>query len=299
MTRDERIAALWARLRTDFLICDGAMGTTLSAAGHGSGESLDLYAVERPDLVRAAHRAYLEAGAEVIETNTFQASSVALAHYGLGARAREINLAAAARAREAAGEGVPVAGCIGPTGGILEPYGDLEPAAAQASFEEQAQALADGGVDFLIVETFTALEEVRLAIAAAAATDLPVAASMAFDPNGHTVFGVTPQQAAAGLAEAGAEVVGANCGTVSPDDMIAILAHFREATDLPLIAQPNAGRPQRTGDVVIFPEPPETFAEAAPRFRALGARIIGGCCGTTPAHIRAVAGRLRTAGNRA
>ncbi len=293
MTRDERVAAVRARWRTDFLICDGAMGTTLSAAGHGGGESLELYAIERPDLVRAAHRAYLEAGAEAIETNTFQGSSIALAHYGLGARAREINLAAAARAREAAGENVPVAGSVGPTSAILEPYGDLEPSAAQASFEEQVRALADGGVDFFIVETFTALEEARLAVAAAVATGLPVAASMSFDPNGHTIFGVTPQQAAKGLAEAGAEVVGANCGTVSPEDMIGILAQFREATELPLIAQPNAGRPQRTGDTVVFPEPPETFAQAAPRFRELGARIIGGCCGTTPAHIKAVAGRLR------
>jgi len=293
MTRDERVALVRERFGTGFFVGDGAMGTTLNAAGHSAGESLELYNVERPDTVRAAHRAYLQAGAEMIETNTFQGSSVALAHYGLGSRARELNLAGAARAREAAGDGIPVVGCIGPTGGILEPYGDLELAEAEASFQEEAQALADGGVDLFIVETFTAIEEALLAVAAAVATGLPVAASMSFDPNGHTAFGVTPRRAAEALAEAGAVVVGANCGTISPAEMVEILAGFREATDLPLISQPNAGRPERRNGGVVFPEPPEVFAAAAPRFLDLGAVIVGGCCGTTAGHIRAVAERLR------
>ncbi len=161
------------------------------------------------------------------------------------------------------------------------------------SFEEQARALAEGGVDLFIVETFTALEEAQLAVAAAVATGRPVAASMSFDPNGRTVFGVTPAQAAAGLAAAGATVVGANCGTISPAEMVKVLAEFRAATSLPLIAQPNAGKPERTETGVRFPATPEEMAEAAPQFQALGATIIGGCCGTTARHIQAVAARLK------
>ncbi len=293
MSDAKRAQELIARLRQGLLICDGAMGTNLSAAGHSSGQSLELLNVEQPELVRAVHRAFLEAGAEVLETNTFQGSRVALERYGLGERTVELNAAAAALAREVTGDRAFVAGSIGPTGKILEPYGEFEQAAAAAAFEEQAQALAEAGVDFFIVETFTAIEEVALAIRAVVATRRPVAASMAFDPNGHTIFGVSPQRAAEELASAGALVVGANCGTISPAEMVGIIRQFREATPLPLIAQPNAGRPQRTETGTVFPEPPETFADAAPQFRELGATIIGGCCGSKPEHIRAVVARLR------
>lgn len=292
MTRDERIEKLASELREGLLLCDGAMGTTLSVGGHGAGRSLEAMNVEQPDLVRAAHRAYLEAGAQVLQTNTFQGSRPSLDRHGLGDRTVEFNRAGTELVREVAGEQAYVAGSIGPTGRILEPYGDFEEAAAQAAFEEQAQALAEGGVELFIVETFTAVEEIRLAIQAAAATGLPVAAAMAFDPNGHTVFGVTPQRAAAELEEAGALVVGANCGTVSPSEMVTILEGFRAATDLPLIAQPNAGRPERTETGAVFRETPEGMAPAAARFRDLGATVIGGCCGTTPEHIREIGRRL-------
>jgi len=275
------------------LICDGAMGTTLSAAGHLAGRSLELMNVEEPDLVRAAHHAYLDAGADVIETNTFQGSRPVLERHGLGERTVEFNRAGAVLAKEAAGGKAFVAGSIGPTGRILEPYGEFEPEAARAAFEEQAQALADGGVDFLIVETFTAVEEVALAVRAAAATGLPIAASMSFDPNGRTIFGVLPKRAADEMAAAGAVVVGANCGTVTPMEMVTILEQFRAATKLPLIAQPNAGRPEKTESGTRFPATPEEVAEAAPRFRDLGATIIGGCCGTRPEHIQAIVARLR------
>ena len=292
MTRDERAAQLNERLQHGLLICDGAIGTMLSAAGHSAGESLDAYNVTRPDAVRAVHRAYREAGSTLITTNTFQASSISLARHNLAARAAEFNRAGAQLAREVAGEDLFVAGDIGPTGMILEPYGDLTESEAWGSFDEQAQALAEGGVDMFIVETFTDLAEAKLAVAAAASTALPVAASLSFDPNGRTVFGVTPRQAAEGLAEAGATVVGANCGTVSPAEMVEILRQFREATGLPLLAQPNAGRPQRTDSGTVFPGTPEDFAVSAPAFRELGVTLLGGCCGTTPQHIAAVAARL-------
>ncbi len=167
------------------------------------------------------------------------------------------------------------------------------PRQTRAAFEEQAQALAEGGVDFLVLETFTAVEEVVLAIGAAVTTGLPIAASMSFDPNGKTAFGVLPKRAADEMAAAGAVVVGANCGTVTPLETVTILEQFRAATELPLIAQPNAGRPERTESGVRFPAGPAEVAEAAPGFRQAGATIIGGCCGTTPAHIRAVVARLR------
>ena len=281
-----------ARLRGGLLVCDGALGTMLSARGHAAGASLDAYNLEQPDLVRAVHRAYYDAGADVMTTNTFQATSVSLSRHGLAACAAEINFAGAALAREVAGPDGLVAGNVGPTGGILEPYGDLEESAVRGSFEEACRALAEGGADFLLLETFTALEEARLAVIAAAQTGLPVAATMAFDPNGRTVFGVTPEHAAEGLAAAGAMAVGANCGGISPQEMVAILAQFRRAVDLPLVAQPNAGRPERQGDQVIFPASPDEVAACAPDFRGLGVTLLGGCCGTTPKHIRAIRARL-------
>ena len=293
MTGDDRTAKLNHQLQHGLLIGDGAMGTTLSAEGHLPGRSLELLNVEEPDRVRAAHRGFLDAGSDVLQTNTFQGSRPALDRHALADRTAELNAAGAALARQTAGERAFVAGSIGPTGRILEPYGDFEEAAARAAFEEQAQALARAGVDFFIVETMSAIEEALLAVAAAAATGLSVVASMAFDPNGRTAFGVSPEQAAQQLPDAGALVVGANCGTVSSAEIVDIAAKFREATSFPLIVQPNAGRPQRTDSGVLFPETPETMAEAAPRLRALGATLIGGCCGSTHEHIRAIAARLR------
>jgi methionine synthase I (cobalamin-dependent) len=293
MIDQARVQTLLDRLREGFLICDGAMGTTLGAAGHAPGAALELLNVEQPDLVRAAHRAYIEAGSEIIETNTFQGSRPVLERHGLGERTGELNKAAARLARKVAGERVFVAGCIGPTGKILEPYGEDPEEAARAAFQEQAEALAEGGVDLFIIETFTALEEVRAAIAGAAATGLPIAASMSFDLSGRTAFGVTPAAAAKEMAAAGALVVGANCGAISSLEMVEIIAKFREATAGPLIAQPNAGRPQRTDSGALYPETPEMMADAAERFRDIGVAIIGGCCGSTAAHIRAIAARLR------
>jgi len=294
MAKSERAGNLIARLRQGLIIKDGATGTTLSAVGH-SGQSLELLNVEQADQVKAVHTAYVEAGSEMVETNTFQGNRIALGRHGLAERAADLNRAGAALAREAVGDGIFVAGSIGPTGGILEPYGDLDPEVARVAFEEQAAAVAEGGVDLLIVETFSAIEEALLALAAALRTGLPVVASMAFDPNGRTAFGVTPAKAAERLGAAGATAVGANCGTVSPAEMVGILEQFDQATSLPLMAQPNAGRPERTEAGDRFPEGPEAFAAVAPRFRELGVTLIGGCCGTTPGHIRALVAALEAA----
>ena len=287
------IGRLEHELQHGLLICDGAMGTTLSAAGHSAGMSLELMNVEQPDAVCAAHAAYLAAGVDILETNTFQGNRPALERHGLGDRTVELNLAAAKLAKDVAAGRAFVAGSIGPTGRILEPYGDFEETAAQAAFEEQAQALADGGVDLFILETFIAIEEAVLAVRAAWPTGRPIAVSMAFDPNGRTAFGVLPARAIEALADVGATVVGANCGTVSPAEMVGILEAFRAATALPLIAQPNAGKPERTATGVRFPASLEEVAASAPAFREQGATIIGGCCGTRPEHIRAIVKQLR------
>jgi methionine synthase I (cobalamin-dependent) len=254
---------------------------------------LELLNVERPELVRALHAAFLAAGSHALQTNTFQGNSLSLSRHGLEKRTAELNRAGAAIARGVAGDSAYVAGSIGPTGRILEPYGDLPQENARQVFSEQARALAEGGVDFFILETFFAVEEILLAVQAALETGLPVVAGMAFDPGGRTSFGVSPEQAAAHLEGAGATVIGANCGTVSPDEMVQVIARFRKASSLPLFAQPNAGRPQPTPTGVTWPETPESLARAAVRFRDLGATLIGGCDGTTPEHIRAIAACLR------
>ncbi len=295
MTREERISKLLAGLREGVVFKDGAMGTTLSASGH-SGQALELLNVEDPDRVKAVHESYTAVGSQVVETNTFQANAIAMERHGLRERAAELARAGAELAREAVGDEVLVAGSMGPTGGILEPYGDLQPEAAREAFAEQAAALAEGGADLLVLETFSALEELLEGLAGAVETGLPVVASLAFDPGGHTTFGVTPESAAPRLADAGAAVIGANCGTVSPRDMVPIIEEFRKATDLPIMAQPNAGSPERVGDGIRFPEQPDTFGAAGPEFVAAGATLIGGCCGTTPDHIAELIRRVRAAG---
>jgi methionine synthase I (cobalamin-dependent) len=293
MSNHERVEQLKRRLSEGVLVADGALGTILSADGHDPGKSLDLLNVESPDLVRAAHRGYVEAGSELILTNTFQGSRPSLERHNLADRTAELNTAGAVLAREVAGAEIFVGGDIGPTGKILEPYGDYPTESARAAFSEQAQALAHAGVDCLVLETFSSLDELRIAVDAAVETGLPAFASMSFDPSGRTAFGVTPEQASEQLQAAGAAAVGANCGTISLEEMVGIIASFRQATSLPLIAQPNAGRPQQTAAGTIYTEEPESMAEIAARLRDLGATIIGGCCGSTPDHIRAIAARLR------
>jgi methionine synthase I (cobalamin-dependent) len=280
-------------LQHRLLVGDGGMGARLHGEGVPADQALELLNVTDPARVRAAHEAFLEAGSDVIQTNTFQGSAASLAKHDLAARAAELNRAGAALARDTAGDRAHVAGSVGPTGQLLAPYGDLSAEDACVAFSEQVTALAEGGADLLLLETFFSLEEALCATQAAVATGLPVVVGMAFDPGGHTSFGVSPEQAAESLPEAGATLVGANCGTISPADMVEIISRFRAATSLPLFAQPNAGRPQQTPSGVVYPEGPESLAEAAARFRELGATLIGGCDGATPAHIRAVVQRLR------
>lgn len=272
------------------VVFDGAMGTQLAARGAHPGP---VAIVESPKDVAAIHRAYRSAGAEVLLTNTFTANRIALAREHLRDRQTEIVSTACRLAREAAGPDGFVAGDIGPTGDYLEPVGGLSEAEAGAAFEELARALAAGGVDLFAVETFTELREAALAVRACkrAAPALPVAATMSFDParnDFRTNAGVTPEQAAGALAEAGADIIGANCGNTTPQQMAQVAARLRKCAALPLLIKANAGVPELRGGQTVFRLPPEQFAQGMLEAVKAGARMAGGCCGTTPAHIRAL-----------
>jgi len=278
------------------IVADGAMGTTVMREGLEPGEAPETWNVraDRRDRIKAVHAGYLEAGAQIVLTNTFGASPIRLEVHGLEDRAHEINLAAAELAREAVGPDVVVAGSMGPVGAFLAPLGPLTPEEATEAFAIQAAALAAGGVDVLWIETMADLGEVTAAVAGArrAAPDLPIVATMTFDSHGRTMMGTWPKDAAAAIAALGVAAVGANCGT-GPDEIeTAIEAMHGESPRTVLVAKGNAGVPRFVGTGTVYDMTPEMGAAHARRARALGATIIGGCCGTTPAHIRAMAEAL-------
>lgn len=287
-------AAFGARLRAGTLLCDGAMGTELYNAGFGFERSFDALCLDAPEAVTAVHRAYVMAGAKLIETNSFGANAVRLAEHGLAGQVVAINHAAARLARAVADEAgdVLVAGSIGPLGATLAPIGRLTEAAARAAFLEQARALADGGVDVLFIETMRDLAEARIALQAAReACALPVVVCATFDEDGLAAGGVTPERVAAVLSGDGADAVGANCST-GPGLMRDVLARMASTATVPLIAMPNAGLPMLTGGRYLYAAPPVYFAEAMAAMAADGVALVGGCCGTTPEHIRALAAAL-------
>ncbi|MGQ9490053.1 MAG: betaine--homocysteine S-methyltransferase [Anaerolineae bacterium] len=280
-----------------FVLGDGAMGTMLQAAGLPAGASPELWNVERPEVVRAIHQGYVDAGAQVITTNTFGGTRYRLGRDNLADRVHELNLAGARLARQvadAAGRPVLVAGDIGPTGEILAPLGTLQPAEAQAAFAEQAAALAEGGVDFILIETMSALEEVEAAVAAARATGLPIAATLTFDTHFRTMMGVKPAQAVKALYNMGVRVIGANCGN-GPAEIERVIGEMVavKPEDVFLVAQSNAGLPKYDKGKIWYEGTPEVMAEYALKMKALGIRYIGACCGSTPAHIAAMGQALR------
>jgi methionine synthase I (cobalamin-dependent) len=296
------------------IVADGGMGTMLMAVGLLFGDPPEQWNVlpEKQGHVRAIHRGYLDAGAQIILTNSFGGSPFRLKLHNLHEQVFELNRAAAALARAEAGERAVVAGSIGPSGELFEPMGALTFDAAEAGFAAQAAGLAAGGADVLWVETMSDLSEVRAAVAGArrAAPGLPIVATMTFDTRGFTMMGVSPAQAVAALDELGVAAAGGNCGN-GPDEIEGVIHGMRQALEardrgrasgagstsspliphpssLKLVAKSNAGMPEIVDGRAVYSGTPEVMALYARRVRALGADIIGACCGSTPAHVKAM-----------
>lgn len=278
-------------LPTDVAIADGAWGTMLQARGAAAGELVDDWNLTRPHDVAAVARAYVEAGAQIILTNTFRSNRFVLGRHGLAEKVHAINAAGGAISRDASAGKARVFGSIGPSGKLLMRHEVSESELTEA-FAAQAAGLAAGGVDAILLETFFDLNEIRLALRAVRrATGLPAIASMTFDSGAdrtQTMMGVTPERAAQTLTEAGAAAVGCNCGA-GVDGYVRVVELMRQHTNLPIWAKPNAGLPEVRGEGIVYGETPAGFAAGVTRLICAGAQIVGGCCGTTPEFIRAIA----------
>lgn len=285
---------LLEEIATRVVILDGAMGTELQARGLPPGESGDWWSISQPDHVRAIHQAYRDAGCDVLTTNSFGANAWVLDRLGHGDEVEALNRAAAKLAASVAGPGMTVLGDIGPSGELIEPLGQVTVAQLQHEFGRQARALLEGGAAGIIVETMSSLEEAVVAVEAARAAGAElVMASMTFSraPNGRlrTMMGVAPEEAARALCGAGATIVGANCGVhMGFDAFAAAVQLMRGAVDAPVAALPNAGQPRLENGRAVYDMGPAAFAEGMRAVIEAGAAVVGGCCGTTPAHIAAL-----------
>jgi 5-methyltetrahydrofolate--homocysteine methyltransferase len=271
------------------VLLDGAIGTELDKHGLMGRGSVNL---DAPDVVGEIHRAYAKSGSQVLTTNTLTMNRIYIETHNVQVAVREVNRAGAELARSAAGDGRYVLGDIGSTGQLLEPYGTFTESQFHDTFKEQAESLAEAGVDGFIVETMFDLREALCALRACKeSSSLPVLVSIAFSTEakgGRTIMGDTAEQVACRLGDAGADVIGANCGDLDPSQMAKVVALLGQATNLPLLAQPNAGRPKLIGDQAVFDMEPIQYAEGVAQCIQAGAQVVGGCCGTTPNHIRAV-----------
>jgi homocysteine S-methyltransferase len=292
---------LIARLKTSPVLCDGATGTLLYSKGVFINRSYDELNLSQPELIRGLHHDYLQAGAEIIETNTFGANAVRLARHSMADKVRAINRAGAELAREAAKSfDVWVAGSVGPLGIRIEPLGKTSFEEARAAFREQIEALVEAGVDLIILETFGYIEELHQAMLAVrdVSPKIPLVAQVTMDEEGNCLDGSTPETFAPRLGEWGADVIGCNC-SVGPVAMLDAVERLRAATTLPLSAQPNAGMPHSVEGRNIYLCSPEYMASYARKFVAAGVRLVGGCCGTTPEHIQVMKSALRVGEARA
>ena len=281
------------------ILLDGAMGTMLMAAGLEQGDPPEEWNVKHPDRIRAIHRAYIQAGSRVILTNSFGGTRFRLELHNLQDRVVELNKAAAQNARaeaDTAPDIVVVAGSMGPTGQLFSPMGTMTFEEAKAAFAEQAKGLAEGGVDVFWVETMSDLNEVKAAVEGArSVSDLPIITTMSFDTHGHTMMGVSPVKALETLGALDVLAIGANCGTGSDELEVAVKAMRETNPNVTLVAKANAGIPHVVaGGEIVYNGTPEVMARYARNVRDMGVAMIGGCCGSTPEHIRAMAEALGT-----
>jgi 5-methyltetrahydrofolate--homocysteine methyltransferase len=280
--------------RGDILVGDGAMGSMLMkmATDLPKGICPDSIHLTHPKTVEEITKLYFEAGAQILQTNTFGASPLKLSSYSLEEKTEEINEKAVECVRKVVGKNAYISGSCGPSGKLLKPYGDTEPEEMYDSYNRQLKALVEAGVDVVYIETMTDLQEALLAIKAcrSASPSIPIVSSMTFDktPRGfYTVMGVNIEKAAREFERAGADIIGSNCGNGS-ENMLLIAMEFSKCSQLPILIQPNAGMPEIRDDVTVYPEAPEYMAQKSRELVTSGVSIIGGCCGTTPDHIRAI-----------
>jgi len=284
------------RLQAGIIICDGGIGTYLNQKGVPYDHSFDELNLSKPELIGQIHQEYINAGAEIIETNTFGANRVRLSISGLESKVRQINIKAAKIARESrdiTGQEILIAGSIGPLGKHLKPYGNIGHDTAQDIFLEQIESLLEGGIDLFIIETMSNLDEMEIVVETAKkVSELPIVAQMTYTAEGKTLLGNTPEEVVSRLAPLGVEVIGANC-SVGPQKMLEVIEVLSELGTNYISAQPNAGLPKLHAGRFVYFSSPDYFGEYAKRFAASGATIIGGCCGTTPKHIKAIARALK------
>jgi 5-methyltetrahydrofolate--homocysteine methyltransferase len=280
------------------VLADGAMGTQLFAEGLQFGDPPEVWNLTHPDVVRRIHRGYLDAGSQILMTNTFGGNRLRLGLHGHDKRVADLNRTAAILLRsevDAAGGHALVAGDIGPSGEIMAPIGTLDEAEAVEVFAEQAAALVAGGVDLIWIETMSDLGEIKAAIDGVrqVAPDIPLVTTMTFDTRGHTMMGVSPERAATALISWGADAIGGNCGN-GPDELIPVMEKMRAAVpEARLVAKSNAGMPELVDMRAVYRSDPADFAAQVARMREAGATIVGGCCGTTPAHLAAISATVR------
>lgn len=288
------------RLRQGLFFVDGAMGTQIIEAGAPAGCCNEFLCIETPQIIQTVHQQYIDAGVDAIITNTFGANSIVLKRHGHENEVYAVNLAAARLAREVAGPEKYVLGGLGPCGAFLQPLGTITNDALTAAFIEQVEGLAEGGVDGFIIETMTAIDEVKIAIETIQSiSPLPILVSLAYDQTGdkvRTMMGATPAQAAEQLAPLGIAALGFNCGTLDMDGYVRLARDYTRSlsgTRVLLLAEPNAGRPELEGNRAVYRLLPDDFAQSLLRIKDAGAVILGGCCGTSPTHLEAAVKAIR------
>jgi len=274
------------------IVSDGAMGTMLFERGLQTGDCPELLNLSKPKILEEIAKIYFEAGADIIQTNTFGGSPLKLSDYELEDKCEEINSKAVESVRKVIGENAYISGSCGPSGRLLKPYGDIEPELLLAGFERQINTLIKASVDIICIETMTDLHEATIAVRAAKNInpEIPVMVSMTFDkiPKGYyTIMGVNIEDAVKGLEDAGADIIGSNCGN-GIDNMIDIAKQMKELSDRPILIQSNAGMPVNTDGEIVYPQSPTYFEDKTLELIEAGVSIIGGCCGTTPEHIQAI-----------